>query len=128
MPAGRWDVYLGHVANKTAAAEPASLSLLLSASPDGSQPLSSGALVQGSADATLTLDTLVDLVPGQVYYLVLQVPEGQLVDLCGPVVLHLQTPGGVVDQPLPIPAQCLVHRGQPLSLPFSFRQLAPSPL
>jgi hypothetical protein len=127
------EIYLGHAALKVPAPEPAQLGIVLSTQPDGSEPLASSLLVAdpassitpGGSDFQVILNNPVGLVQGQVYTLGLNAPQaGQVVDVCGSMVLHIESPGGLVDQGWRARPAASCRGTNPCSSPSHLRLLA----
>jgi YYY domain-containing protein len=98
-----------------------SLSLVISALPYGDLPLANAqfeALDDGPF--VFILDQSIPVAEEETYYLTLYGSETEtLVDICGPMALHIRTPEAIIDQGLPQPASCLIRGTASYSAPFT---------
>jgi YYY domain-containing protein len=115
------DVYLAHVTD-TQALQPITLNVSLSNSADGGQPLMADLMIvsptlvgsSSAQGASWTFKTPPSVDAGEVVNLTLALAEGdQVLDVCGPVVVTLQTSAVLVTQTVPGPDQCLIRAGSP---------------
>lgn len=113
------EVYLAYLSN-TQALQPTTLNVTLSS--DGGQPLMATAMTVSptTADATSTdgyllkFMTPVTVDASQIYSLTLALPAGeQLLDVCGPIGITVQTSTELITQPLAGPDQCVISLGTP---------------
>jgi hypothetical protein len=125
------EIYLAHVIDRQSG-QAATLTMLVSALPDGEKPLAVLTLQPAppkdpaepaGQEYSLQVSPPVEVTQDQVYYLYLSVPDtGSAVNVCGPLVLTIQTTTEIVPQQLAQPAQCVIRAGLPFSLPFTAQQ------
>ena len=122
------EIYLPHVATLPGTSQPVDLSVIISNQPNGQEPLAAAGVQlspstengTASTPATLPLDQPLPVVENQNYFMTFMVPgDQQAANLCGPLTLHIQADGQLVDETLPTPQTCFIQAGQPYQAAFS---------
>ena len=125
------EIYLPYAGASGDVTNPIGLSLTVSAGPGGGKPLGKASLIfnpdlenkSSSQDYLLTLEQPVMLVKDQAYSISMLLPEGETgIDLCGPLIAHINTPSGLVYQTIPDPPQCVFRPEVPYVTSFTAKQ------
>ena len=124
------EVYLAHVADTQALLHTA-LNATISAAPDGSVPVWAAVMTVSptpmgglpTAGYPLKFDPPVTVVAGQVYFLTLALAGGeQILDICGPVGITLQTDTELLTQSQTGADSCVISFGTPYVLAITPQQ------
>jgi YYY domain-containing protein len=115
------EIYLPQIKDQSSALDSRRISALISNLPMGEDTLAQGEVeISAAGMYTFFLDHPAYLEEASPYYLTLFLTEGNIpVEVCEPVVLHLQTPTEVLDHQLPVSELCILSLYQPYSTSFS---------
>jgi YYY domain-containing protein len=122
------EVYLAHAVNSQLTRQPEYVTAVVSTSPQGEGPLAQATIeVQpGTDDETQTteysliLNQPVPLAKDQIYYVTLtRSTDGEIIDLCNPIVLNITTLTDQVVHVIQPSHGCILQTGIPYSLSFT---------